>query len=210
MGGTVIIKMMQVHNAGQTTVRLRCPACRHKGTFENIGQQDYSNGTLRAGMRRCPDPTCHALVFVVLEGNGALRESFPAERIDFDTTDIPQPVVDALNEAITYRADGCFTASAIMVRKTLELLCRDRGAEGGDLKKRLQALGKKAVLPQELLDRLDELRLLGNDAAHVESQAYDQVGENEVDVGIMFTKEVLKAVYQYTALLQRLRALKKQ
>src|SRR6266702_1621563 len=190
MGGTVIIKMMQVHNAGQTTVRLRCPACRHKGTFENIGQQDYSNGTLRAGMRRCPDPTCHAL--------------------DFDTTDIPQPVVDALNEAITCRADGCFTASAIMVRKTLELLCRDRGAEGGDLKKRLQALGKKAVLPQELLDRLDELRLLGNDAAHVESQAYDQVGENEVDVGIMFTKEVLKAVYQYTALLQRLRALKKQ
>src|SRR6266702_4412287 len=80
MGGTVIIKMMQVHNAGQTTVRLRCPACRHKGTFENIGQQDYSNGTLRAGMRRCPDPTCHALVFVVLEGNGALRESFPADR----------------------------------------------------------------------------------------------------------------------------------
>ena len=50
-----------------------------------------------------------------------------------------------------------------MVRKTLEELCRDRQAQGPNLKDRIKALGTKVVLPTELLDGLDDLRLLGND-----------------------------------------------
>jgi hypothetical protein len=96
-----------------------------------------------------------------------------------------------------------------MVRKTLEELCRDRNATGTHLKERIKTLGTKIVLPQELLDGLDDLRLLGNDAAHIESQEYAKVGQEEVEIGIEFGKEVLKAVYQYSALLSRLRALKK-
>jgi hypothetical protein len=100
-------------------------------------------------------------------------------------------------------------AAAIMVRKTLEELCLDRQATGNNLKERIRSLGGKVVLPQELLDGLDDLRLLGNDAAHIESQEFNKVGQEEVEIGIEFTKEVLKAVYQYSALLTRLRALKK-
>jgi hypothetical protein len=59
------------------------------------------------------------------------------------------------------------------------------------------------------MDGLDDLRLLGNDAAHIESQEYTKVGKEEVEIGIEFAKEVLKAVYQYSALLSKLRALKK-
>jgi hypothetical protein len=36
------------------------------------------------------------------------------------------------------------------------------------------------------------------------------VGREEVEVAIELTKEVLKAVYQYAALLDRMRALKKK
>jgi hypothetical protein len=91
----------------------------------------------------------------------------------------------------------------------LEELCRERNADGPNLKERIKALGSKVVLPQELLQGLDDLRLLGNDAAHIESQEYAKIGREEVEVGVEFTKEVLKAVYQYSALLSRLRALKK-
>ena len=66
------------------------------------------------------------------------------------------------------------------------------------------------VLPPDLLSGLDDLRLLGNDAAHIESQAYTKVSQEEVEVAIEFTKEVLKGIYQYAALLARLRGLKKQ
>ncbi len=96
-----------------------------------------------------------------------------------------------------------------MVRKTLEELCRERGAPGDNLKDRIRSLRNRIVLPEELLTGLDDLRLLGNDAAHVESQVYGQIGQEEVEVGIEFTKEVLKAVYQYSTLVNRLKALKK-
>jgi len=141
--------------------------------------------------------------------NGSVTVSYPAERIDFDATDIPAGILKTFEEAITCHANQCFVAAAIMVRKTLEELCRERGATGKNLKERITALGTKVVLPAKLLQGLDDLRLLGNDAAHIESQEYDKVGQEEVEVGIEFTKEVLKAVYQYSALLNRLRALKK-
>jgi heterodisulfide reductase subunit B len=100
-------------------------------------------------------------------------------------------------------------AAAMMVRKTLEELCEAQGAKGENLKARLRSLGTKVVLPTELMAGLDDLRLLGNDAAHVESRTFNEVGPEEVEVGIEFTKEVLKAAYQYESLLRRLRSLRK-
>lgn len=161
-----------------------------------------------AGLRRCPDPACYAAIFFIMK-QGQLLDSYPAETIDFDATNVPVLIQNALEEAIKSHAQRCFVASAIMVRKTLEELCKDRQATGANLKERLRALGTKVVLPAELLAGLDDLRLLGNDAAHIESKEYEKVGQEEVEVGIEFTKEVLKAVYQYAALLTRLRALKR-
>jgi hypothetical protein len=96
-----------------------------------------------------------------------------------------------------------------MLRRTLEELCRDRNAKGANLKDRIKALETTVVLPKELFEGLDELRLLGNEAAHVESREYDQVGQAEVEAALEFTKEVLKAIDQYTGLLRKLRALKR-
>ena len=135
--------------------------------------------------------------------------TYPPERIDFDSTALPSGVRGALEEAIACHANGTFVAAAIMVRKTLEELCRDRAVSGRNLKEKIKALGKLAVIPTELFDGLDDLRLLGNDAAHVESTTYDTVGAEEVEIALEFTKEVLKAVYQYETLLTRLRSLKK-
>jgi hypothetical protein len=113
-------------------VKLRCPSCRQRGTFDSLGGHDLvvPPRTI-AGYRRCPDPSCLALVFFVGDSvNESLVVSYPAERIDFDAVNIPTPVIGALEEAITCHANKCFIASAIMVRKTLEELCRDRGATG--------------------------------------------------------------------------------
>ena len=78
------------------------------------------------------------------------------------------------------------------------------------MKDRISDLGTRVVLPKELFQALDDIRLLGNDAAHVESQDYAKVGKDEVEIAIEFAKEVLKAVYQYAGFLGRLRGLKNQ
>jgi hypothetical protein len=142
----------------------------------------------------------------VLKSTGDIETSYPPERIDFDTTNIPQRIVNAFEEALTCHAYSCYVAAAMLVRKTLELLCEDRGASGADLRSRIQSLRTKVILPEALFEAIDHLRLLGNDAAHIESKTYSDVGAQEVIAAIVLTKEILKAVYQYEALLDVLKS----
>jgi HEPN domain-containing protein len=141
--------------------------------------------------------------------SGVLRQSYPPEVIDFDATNLPGTILASLEEAVTCHAASAYKASALMVRRLLEELCADRGAQGKDLKERIAKLSSSAVVPQELLDAADELRLLGNDAAHIEAKVYDTIGKEEAALAIELAKELLKAVYQYASLVAKLRALKR-
>jgi hypothetical protein len=203
-----IVKMLNVSGANLGPVSLRCPACSDRGAFEQVGM-DMAQDLLRIGLRRCPHPNCRAILFVVWNGPQVV-DTYPPQRIDFDAAGIPEKVVGALTEAITCHATQCYTAAAIMVRKTLELLCEAQNVKGDNLKNRIAGLRERVVLPKDLLEGLDELRILGNDAVHVESKDYENLGREEVEVGIEVAKEVLKAAYQHGNLVNRLRSLKRQ
>lgn len=195
------------------SINARCPACRHQSTFDVVATDRSirlagGGGTVFWGARRCPNPEC-GLLILVASLNQESWQLYPPETIDFDSSDLPEKVVSALEEAITCHANQCYVASAIMVRKTLEVVCDDRGATGKDLYARLQSLEAKMLMPQAMFDALHALRLLGNDAAHIESKYYNDVGPAEVEAAIAVTKEILKATYQYESILGQLKALKK-
>ena len=97
-----------------------------------------------------------------------------------------------------------------MVRRLLEELCEDSGATGKNLFERLKSLKSKVTLPEELFDAMDALKALGNDAAHIESKAYDQIGAEEAELSIELGKEILKARYQLKGIVDRLKAKKKK
>ncbi len=199
-----------ISDYGHIRTTVRCPHCGKDVVMEPLGRSDYAVGNQYfCGQRRCPNPACHGHLFVVFRGS-AVVASYPPVRLDFDPENIPSNVLKTFEEAITCHALGCFVAAAIMVRRTLEELCAERKAKGKDLKGRINDLRAKIVIPAELLDAMDELRILGNDAAHVEAKDYDSVSDTEVTVAIQFTKEILKSLYQYSFLLGKLRALKKQ
>ncbi len=205
-------------------VSLRCPHCRREGVFGPpalpdlrdlawgqsglVPSQPHVVAAMTAGMRVCPNRDCRGLLFVVRRGHD-LHASFPAEVIDFDATALPAEILASLEEAVACHAAGAYRACALMVRRVLEELCVERGADGKNLKVRLQNLGANVVVPSELLDAADELRLLGNDAAHIEAKSYDAVGQDEAGLAVELAKELLKAVYQYQSLVDRLRGLKK-
>lgn len=209
----MILHLQRFSTKEPVEVSLRCPGCGQMGTFAPLKAiLDASSSTGHTfGQRRCPNVDCRAHVFVVVDRNGAgeVVVSYPAQMLDFDSTDIPSPVVDALEEAITCHASHCFTAAAIMVRKTLEELTDDQGAVGSSLRERLGKLEDRALLPTELVQGLDELRLLGNDAAHLELRTYAEISDEAVTLAIEVTKEVLKRVYQSQVLVDKLRSYRK-
>ncbi len=200
-------------------IATRCPHCGHQGTFLQILPNDVytwirsktsntENPVNFLGIRKCPNEKCQGHLFFISDNQRNILMTSPSETIPFDKENIPNKVLYAFEEAIKCHANSCFIASAIMIRKTLEEICIERGAKGTNLLKKLQDLGGKILIPQELLNGMNELRLLGNDAAHIEAQTYCEIGKEEIEVSLEFAKEILKAVYQYDNLLQRLKKLK--
>lgn len=207
----MIFKLDNVSATGANTkISTRCPHCGHNGTFETVGNDAGKPGRT-FGLRRCPNSNCLGhLFFVYNTQTNAIIITYPSDTIPFDKENIPDKVLNAFHEAIISHSNSCFISSAIMLRKTLEEICLNRGATGKNLYSRLEDLGSKIIIPKELIEGMQELRLLGNDAAHIESNTFNEIGKNEVEVSIEFTKEILKAVYQYESLLGRLRSLKKE
>jgi hypothetical protein len=191
---------------------LTCPSCGNAGTFEPPPGNHvyYTKGPQQhqISAHRCPNRACRFVIICVHKG-GEILHTFPPRLIDFNTHDIPAPIVSTFREALNCHANECDTASAMMVRKTLEMLCAHAGATGATLYERIISLGNKVVIPPDLLDGMTHVRLLGNDAAHVESRDFENVGRDEVEAAIDLTKELLKAIFQYKRLADRLAKLKR-
>lgn len=219
------INILQPNTTSITTAdsypSFRCPHCMHMGTFTPVLPDDFLinhvqerdkrltvAGHSTLGLRSCPNSECRGIILVIMGADGG-SICFPAEVLDFDATDIPPAIAASLEEAIKCHSSQCYKAAALMVRRALEELCDERGAKGGNLKERIVALSKVIVIPEALIQGADKLRLLGNDAAHIEAKTYESIGEPEVRISIDLAKELLKAAYQYKGLLARLAALER-
>lgn len=206
-----VTNIVPLQERDKRTISIVCPICGHKGTFKSlIDDPDVvDKPQARRYLRRlCPNSTCNSLIFVIVNSVNEIF-TFPSNVISFDKENIPDKVLNAFEEAVTCHSNQCYIASGIMIRKTLEVLCLDKGANGSNLFQKLTNLAQTIMIPQELKDAMQDIRLLGNDAAHVEAQTYDQVSKEEIEISIEFTKEILKAIYQYDSLLQKLRSLKR-
>ncbi|EMK6832331.1 DUF4145 domain-containing protein [Vibrio cholerae] len=191
-----------------------CPVCGKAGSLiqiDNIADCQLvtrEGAVYYTGQRYCPNHDCSAHIFFIMDSYNSLT-LYPKLRIDFNSENIPPKIRSTFEEAVICHAERCYAASAIMVRRTLEELCQDKSCTGNNLFNRIENLKSSVVLPTELFAALHELRVLGNDAAHIESKDFDNIGEEEVSIAIEITKEILKSVYQMESLVNRLKSLKK-
>jgi hypothetical protein len=84
-------------------------------------------------------------------------------------------------------------AFAVLVRRLLEMICLDKGAqEGKSLFEQLKFLAETGVIPQQLINIANGLRNFGNIGAHA---ARAQLSENEVPVIDALCRAILEYVY---------------
>jgi hypothetical protein len=199
-------------------VSVRCPHCRELGSFNVVNQAIAFTKRGRLGpnphgqqyfasIRVCPNIKCFGLVFVIETGNGIV-EVEPPQLLDFSLDNLPPRLQETLKEAIACHGAGAYRAAAMMVRRLLEEICEENKATGANLHQRLASLKNAVVLPQPLFDAMNELKALGNDAAHVEAKEYDNIGSGEAEDSIELAKEILKALYQLKGLIARLQSRK--
>ncbi|MEJ0061986.1 MAG: DUF4145 domain-containing protein [Alphaproteobacteria bacterium] len=200
-----------------SAISIRCPHCRELGSFAKMTQAGFSylkkttqavSVPFAATIRICPNQICRGLVLVIEQSGRALKIE-PPQLLDFNANNLPSVCQETLKEAVACHAAGAYRAAAMMVRRLLEEICELNKAEGANLHNRLDALRSIIVLPQALFDAMGELKALGNDAAHIEAKAYDNIGREEAEDSIELAKEILKSLYQLQGLVERLQARKK-
>ena len=103
---------------------------------------------------------------------------------------IARPYLDA---ARSFRV-GLYEPCVIMCRKCLEAVCHQLGIVNGNLKRRLETLQKNGQIDLKLLTWANELRLIGNDAAH---DLDIRIQQNDARDAFEF----LEAILMYTFLL---------
>lgn len=83
---------------------------------------------------------------------------------------IPERVTAIYEEAerIKHLAPNAF---AVQIRRALEAVCEDRGAQGKNLQAKLRELAERREIPPVLSEMSDVLRLLGNIGAHAVEQS---------------------------------------
>lgn len=186
-----------------------CPFCGAFGNFRVHTTFYHSTNAPAFSLQICPKPDCSGLI-VVLQRNSSILKTYPGIGRPINVERVPDDIRDAFLEAEGCFANGHFVAAAIMLRKTVELICENMGATGKNLYQKIDAVGSKIIISKELLAAMHELRLLGNDAAHVTAEVFDDLGRDELDISFEFVQEIIKAIYQHKGLLEKFNALKKR
>lgn len=122
---------------------------------------------------------CKVCINVTLEQTKSNSDVFEKEEIllypfkKIESDFIPKGVAAAYDAALKVRQiDGAICAIAI--RRTLEMICIDKGAKGYNLFNKLKSLSDKGILPPIIEEMTDVLREIGNSAAHPGDEEFNQ------------------------------------
>lgn len=109
----------------------------------------------------------------------------------FEVENIPEKVRGSFEAALKIRRIEPNTC-AVAIRRTLEMMCKDKNAEGKTLERKLSYLAINGVLPEILQEAAYIIRKLGNTAAHANDEEVSYELANQM---VKFTEAILDYVY---------------
>jgi hypothetical protein len=104
---------------------------------------------------------------------------------------VPVAVASAFEEALA-AAQAAPRLAAVGIRRTLEAIALDQGAEGRTLRDQIKWLGANHKIPTQLADMMDISRNLGNLGAHFTEV---NVTAGDVDTLVEFVLAVFEYIY---------------
>lgn len=196
-----------IEQAGSTQFSIMCPMCSSYGTFASLDYQFSKNniGIMQFfGYAMCPNPACSGIVLFLENHANQSVDIYPKPLIPFDSEGVPTEIEESFREALICQSQGCYMAAAVMVRSTIEKICHNKNAKGGNLLKKIENLKEMGLIPTAYLSGMDLIRELGNDSVHVFLTNFENIGKEEVDVAIDITKNIMEFTYRSSLLIERL------
>lgn len=148
----------------------------------------------------CKCPICNNIILIkshfepsMVMPNGDFYEHektlYPAST--YKRFGVPDRVDSAFKAAM--RSKFLDTSICLLsLRRTLEIICKDKGEEKGSLEKKLENLSTKGIIPSTLNQMSHIVRILGNEAAHGDDVIHTK---SEVNDMLEFTEHIINYVY---------------
>jgi hypothetical protein len=122
---------------------------------------------------------------------------------DRDDSSLPPLVGKAWEAALAVRNVEP-NAFAVLVGRTLEVICLEEGAAGATLVHKLKSLAASGRIPDQLADMADKLREIRNLGAHASPS--DEVKQADVPVIFEFADAILEYLYRAPAKIEAVEA----
>lgn len=146
-------------------------------------------------------PVCESITLVESYWNDEMEEQMAEEFCEKDKilypniideySDVTIKINNAFKSAVRSRYLD-FTLCMIALRRTLEMICIDKGVTKGMLGKKLKEMESKGLIPTVINEASQILKNLGNAAAHGEEITYTSA---QVKEAFYFIDSIINYIY---------------
>ncbi|MFI0874600.1 hypothetical protein C6W96_08680 [Streptomyces sp. CS149] len=196
-------------DASPPPILIQCPHCdapnlgTQRGTWELAPEgNDLFEPTLYTlvSCDKCRSPQLLEQTGNVVAGgffgwNDAVRQ-WPRDASGPLSPSIPRPIAREMREARSCFRAKLYTATAVMVRRTLEGMCVDQGTQKKQLFAALGELRDANKIEGRLFDWAQALRVLGNQGAHFSKEP---VSQEDAGDALELAEALLDYIYVFTA-----------
>ncbi len=124
--------------------------------------------------------------------------------ISTDNKGVPKNIVSAFESAKKVEKIDS-SICALSLRKVLELICKDKKAQGNTLEKQIEDLVSKNILPTTFDDACKHIRLIGNEGAHDDHLS---IPKSELKTLIEYLDSIINYLYIIPAKIKKLTQIK--
>lgn len=184
-----------------------CSSCGNKGMMEEVASFDHVVGgvdehglayldfTELYQLFCCPICDNVILMNTLYDGPDDDIHYFDPEycyqHITTDFLGVPEKIKTAFESACATK--GIDSAICVLsLRRTLEMICKDKNAVGDNLKKKIDDLVSRSVLPSAMADVCTVVRRYGNEGAHGDELKLSSI---ELDHIIRYVSTVIEYTY---------------
>jgi len=170
------------------------------------------------GIRQCSNPECEAIFSISFDfdiqscgghhDDGEYIEQYDKTISNLQTLpeqdkcvyleSLPRNVASSFIEAQKCYHKGCYIASAIMIRKTLEEICEDYNIiieKNPNLEKKINAFLALEEISGKTGKEFDILREFGNDGTHSQLKWFDEISKQAVERALKVLQHALEIIY---------------
>lgn len=149
-------------------------------------------------------PVCYKVT--LLECFSAEYQNYTESKVLYpqsamDTNGVPDNVKTAFESALKVKNIDTAICS-LALRRVLEAICKDKGAEGNNLEKMIENMIERGILPEMYDDACWIIRQLGNSAAHADKKVFSM---HQVDQTIEFVQNIINYLYTLPVKMKNLR-----